>query len=841
MFFLIFVTPFVWSQKIELTGNGIEIATDGSNFPSTTDLTKYINVPPGNFEDHVFTIKNEEKKEKIEIVSITSSASEFVVVNNLFELEKKEEGSFLVKFQPFNTGLVSSQITITVKKKNKEKTYTFNISGSDTDQPDPADLMITQYYENNNQDFIEIKNLSEKNIKGKTYYLVHYGSKDKLTDAPKRGRHVEIKLLPNEVKVYKSFDLKGNDIVLISTRKDKDCFENRIDLIGKQNEFWGQSLSLSKGACASESPHKDFDPVNWVELSIQEVDDSSSNQNIHIGVYQEGPVIWDGSKWLENDIPDRTRTAIINGRYITDNGDIEACNLVVNAELNLRSAVQGSSETRSVILYGDLRIDEALGTFKLGDKMSLVMYDDEAEITGEIIKYERSTSLNSQFDFTYWSSSVAAARVEDVFSGVRPGRIYYFDQSRSTSSDPDNDPDGTFWNVWVPAAGEMKPGRGYASEASDTSDNRHLVSFRGQPNNGVIIEQIHFNDDDDLDNDFNMIGNPYPSAIDIDLFFDQNSTIIDPVIYLWTHSTPVSEQTGDYSFDDYATYNRTGGTGVGNGPVPSNNIGSGQGFLVRAMKSGEVKFNNAMRLKNKNDQFFKMRNVKHRNKIIEKDRIWLNLTTDQGGFNQLLIGFVEGATSEFDRGFDAIKNQKANKIGFYSTLDDHKLAIQGFETFSSGKVVQLGFDTRVENRNYTISIGNTEGKLKRAEIILTDHYLGLSHNLKEGDYVFSQKESGSFPGRFSISLKSQPIVVPIETMEENEIYIYNEGDIFSIESPIQVQTFLMYDIQGRELLKHHPNKRSFEVANSKSKKGEVLYLQIIGQDQTVRRKKIYKH
>ena len=57
-----------------------------------------------------------------------------------------------------------------------------------------------------------------------------------------------------------------------------------------------------------------------------------------------------------------------------------------------------------------------------------------------------------------------------------------------------------------------------------------------------------------------------------------------------------------------------------------------------------------MRLIDSNDQFFKSSIVKKKNKENEKDRIWLDLTTDQGGFNQLLIGFVEGATSEFDRG-----------------------------------------------------------------------------------------------------------------------------------------------------------------------------------------------
>ena len=72
--------------------------------------------------------------------------------------------------------------------------------------------------------------------------------------------------------------------------------------------------------------------------------------------------------------------------------------------------------------------------------------------------------------------------------------------------------------------------------------------------------------------------------------------------------------------------------------------GSGQGFFVRAINSGLIQFNNLMRMANANDQFFKSSNPKEKVIAEEKDRVWLNLTSDQGGYNQLLIGFMEKAT-----------------------------------------------------------------------------------------------------------------------------------------------------------------------------------------------------
>src|SRR5262249_33777457 len=68
--------------------------------------------------------------------------------------------------------------------------------------------------------------------------------------------------------------------------------------------------------------------------------------------------------------------------------------------------------------------------------------------------------------------------------------------------------------------------------------------FRGQPNNGNISAPLTFGK-------FTLIGNPYPSAVDLDAFFlDHFNT--DVTAYFW--------EQGPTSTHDIATY--TGGYGV---------------------------------------------------------------------------------------------------------------------------------------------------------------------------------------------------------------------------------------------------------------------------------------
>lgn len=693
-----------------------------------------------------------------------------------------------------------------------------------------SELMISQYFENGRKDdFVEIKNLSDIKIPNDQYYLGLYKKNKKTKKNP--SDVVKIKsLAPGEVRVYNNFQLKGDEIVLISTSNGSNCFTDRIDIIGDNKKKWGKMTSFTKGGCASETAHLDFDINDWIEVDHTTVYASNSRQNISIGTYTVGPIAWDGSSWSDSGLPDLSRIAIINGPYLASAGNIEACDLEINSNLNF-----DSNTTNSVVLYRDLTIN---GTFTIGDQESLVMYDDYATITGNLTKKESSTYRNNVYDMTYWSSPIVYANIDNVFTGVNHNRIYHYDQSQSSASDP-NDP--TFWNTWRLASGNMTVGKGYATEGVSGTIGKQEISYTGKPNNGIIdVGVIEWPDNDD-NNDFNLIGNPYPSAIDIELFFDANLTMIDPTVYLWTHNTPISNgDSGDFSFDDYATYNYTGGTAAGSGAIPDKNIGSSQGFFMRAINSGTVQFNNSMRIENANDQFFKLETSKESAvNTKQKERVWLNLKTDRGGFNQILIGFLPKATEAVDMGFDALKFEGGNSISFYSIINNQKYSIQGVGSFSVDKSINLGYDTRVAPRTFSISIEKLEGQLQNGEIYLVDNLLNITHDLTSSDYQFAVEEVGKNQDRFTLKFNNSTVLstedVDFELKEELIISSINDG--LKFKSNKIMRSLMIYDILGRKLMDAHPDSKLFEFETASVKAGTILLIEATLDNKTVISKK----
>src|SRR5690606_16855170 len=132
------------------------------------------------------------------------------------------------------------------------------------------------------------------------------------------------------------------------------------------------------------------------------------------------------------------------------------------------------------------------------------------------------------------------------------------------------------------------------------------------------------------DDNWNLLGNPYPSAISADAFLGANANLAG-FIKLWTHGTLPSAAISDpfyedfminYTVADYITYNALGGTQSGF----DGSIAAGQGFFAlmnhtSASTSENVTFNNTMRSNAyRNDLFYRNSNVTN---ALDKSRIWL--------------------------------------------------------------------------------------------------------------------------------------------------------------------------------------------------------------------------
>ena len=736
--------------------------------------------------------------------------------------------------------------------------YSFYISGKCVNPPPVQDIMITQYYEGStNSNWIEVVNRSGATISAGDYYLALYDQGEIpfiQTQAPSRFVAIP-QLTSGQLVLFSNFgatfpvpgniglpmldviestacDFDGNDIILISSSVDANCYTNRVDMMGNlSGNQWGVDTSFIRGGFSSELPERDFNINSWTSLSIEgEVNTADTGTNIALGTQILGPSRWDGIQWTGLK-PDRTRNVEINGPYNANYGSIVACNLTVNDVLNFDEGT-----TNYIMVSNNLFIKN---TFTLGDEESLLTLNPSAIIEGEIIKNEKSTPLNNLHDVTYWSSPVENETIGHVFDGVDPNRIFYLNPAAVNPAYA-----GTIYGHWFIAAGSsiMTTGRGYSAEGISTGEQ--LVTFRGKPNNGDLTLTVNYkgSPDDQAENDnFNLVGNPYPSALAIDpLLSDNQNSNLEKTIYLWSHNTPVSGG-GDYVGADYATYTAvTGGVAAGSGgAIPNGYLASGQGFMVRTESTGNglINFENDDRVVDSIPVFFKSEYKKKDSKP-EKDRLWISLKTNQGGFKQILLGFMEGAADHKDS-FDGLQLKSNNPISLYSVIGNEKFAIQGFGPFSPEKEVVLGFDTDVAPRTFTVGIDQKEGIFKNEEVYLSDNLLGITHNLSQSAYSFEQTISGEFTNRFTLQFAKNSLDVE-EIIQGSEFNVFNSAEGFRINASKMVKEVKVYDMLGRMIMSSKPNQQRFNLNAGNLKTGAVLIFEVKLENGTILNKKAIK-
>ena len=591
-------------------------------------------------------------------------------------------------------------------------------------------------------------------------------------------------------------------------------------------------------------------------------------------------VTWDGISWSPS-APDSSTNAILTANYNTNiagQTSFSACSLTLNSGIELTIAQNTYVEVNNnVTNNGRINIQNEGSFVQVEDT---AVYDDSGSSFPEAAVVDKETAhLENWYEYTYWSSPVANETFGNALFQSSPYRRFQFnavnfrDSQYETFNDntlingagvDDIDDNGDDW--FLKSSGDiMTPGVGYAATHSISSfifgPNNYIYTFRGTLNNGDITVPIERNDAETSDNNWNLIGNPYPSAIDVDLFFTENNLASNPTdgkltgtIYLWSQNTaPTSTANGNqplnFSNSDYATINGTMETVGGDGITPNRYIPSGQGFFVlyddaAASATGTVKFTNSMRVSGNNNQFFRVSSTNNPNKI------WLRLTSDIGLNNQIGIGYVEGATSQNDGGFYDAKKTGAvmNSLAFYSVIpgDNNKFVIQGKATsdLNIDEVIPLGFLTNIDVATiYTISIDNLEGDfLSSNPIYLKDNLTSTIHDLTVSDYNFTSNV-GEFNNRFEIVFNNASLGIDNKETTLNNLSIIeleNDNVMFKVGHNLKIKTIEIFDTLGKIIYSFKGDNYS-ETFNLKNL-NENLYIAkvTLNNGQTITKKTIKK-
>jgi len=423
-----------------------------------------------------------------------------------------------------------------------------------------------------------------------------------------------------------------------------------------------------------------------------------------------------------------------------------------------------------------------------------------------------------RLDYVYWSSPVAGQNLRDFSEGTLANRFYQYIESTNAFSAVD------------PFTTEFDGAKGFmirspnAFPANNTTTAIFNGSFNGVPNNGNITIDVTNNG-----SGMNMIGNPYPSTISAADFMAANPSLT--TLYFWTHSAVGATTNGA----NYATYNASGTAAPSGGTPPSatpnGTIQVGQGFIAATNANATINFTNAMRVNNTDGQFF-------RGVTNEKNRIWLNLSSETTPLNQILTGYITDATNDFDGQFDA-KLIDLNGSRLYNIVNNSEFVIQGRALpFTADDVVALGFKAATAG-NYTISLDHVDGLFSEGQdIFIKDNLTGATHDINEGAYTFAS-EAGTFNSRFAIVYQTT-LNVKDPIADANSIIVFKQNGALNINSgAVDMQQVKIYDIRGRLLFERNNINAATTVVSSLNAGSQVLLVQVTADNKTVTKKVLY--
>jgi hypothetical protein len=441
-----------------------------------------------------------------------------------------------------------------------------------------------------------------------------------------------------------------------------------------------------------------------------------------------------------------------NGNFnISENAHVRELEVEAGGEFTIEGG-------KYLIVNGDITNN---GTINIAEHGSLTQNTTGVNTNSGSGTYSVSRSGNTDsYVYNIWSSPITTATLSSVFSDANPCDIWTFEESTQawkydyasgySANCYGNSVTFSATDVITGGDGQMDVTRGYFIPGDLTAQR----VYNGEVNNGDYNTPIKATNlgnpgnTDWRDDDWNLLGNPYPSALSAAAFWQENAIDNNRIrdgLYFWDEA----DTAGGYNQDsDYAAWNLGGAVNSGNtAEIPLGNIASGQGFWVAAQQNTSVVFNNSMR-STTNNQFFK--NIQAQN-----HNAWFSFVSPTNHINNILVGYNENSTDSIDHGFDAHKFVGNSPIRFASLINGDEFMIQSLAPIplNSSKHVPLVVFTN-ENGTHTFTNYKRENLANGFKIYLRDKLLGIDFDLGTGDYQVDLVANTTYTSRFELVFKN---------------------------------------------------------------------------------------
>ncbi|MEQ9204967.1 MAG: hypothetical protein RLO09_20405 [Cyclobacteriaceae bacterium] len=495
-----------------------------------------------------------------------------------------------------------------------------------------------------------------------------------------------------------------------------------------------------------------------------------------------------------------------------DNSVTISSNETTTKSTRVQSLTIDAGTTLTVDEGHDLTVIDGLtinGTLVVASSGSLTTYGSVTMGSSGSFEKKRTTT----FSTTAGQYSVVGSPVTSATTDVLGGLTYKYDESASVANLNDR-------FVAVTSSETMTPGDAYFSA------NLGDISFTGTPNSGDVSVGLTYTSAEGADAGWNLVSNPYPSAIELGSFVSKNPGISGST-YFWDDggSDDAARTNADYIA---VTASGTATAGSSRSANFDGYIRSEQGFFVQATSAATLTFNENMQAGttvNSNTGYFR------------KDRDNTNLLRifleNEGQVSDLVIELNDRATSGFDRLFDARKLNAGKEIGIYSYMvnNDDNWAIQGISNQDLKGDIWLGIDISAAGE-YTLRFEDGISD----DLFLYDHLTEKVINLqKVTSYTFTSEANKIGQKRFSVSSSyAAEAVLNVEnSLEEASFRAYFSGSDLVVLSKdgFELATLTAHDLQGKLLYRiENLNSNSRELRLPISVRNGVVIVNIYDAD-----------
>lgn len=454
-----------------------------------------------------------------------------------------------------------------------------------------------------------------------------------------------------------------------------------------------------------------------------------------------------------------------------------------------------SGASLTVPVGATLNITGDLDMYSDSDSYSSLIVDGTISVTGTT-KYHRFTNSQTNgndliappLSGQTWSSFLSSDSNYNeglIFNnGSEPTTTFLFGPFEKGTTDDyvlfdDNSSD------------ELTTGKGYRT-ATNTGTGAALT-FTGTVVTGPVTTTIE-NDMTGEFSEWNLIGNPYPSYIDLETFLNHVGSVSGVTNLSLLDASTAAVYGYNANSDDTGSI-----WTVINLATGSTLIAPGQGFFVSSsLSTANLEFTPDMQVAGTDDDFIYGRSPD------ANDFLELKMESTSNNWSTSVY-FNENASNGLDLGYDAsIFGNSIPDFCLYShLLEDNEglpLAIQTLHPSACDNVsVPLGVSAN-QGQQITFSIENS--LLPAAtEVHLIDNLTGISTLLNSSDYTFTANTTISGTGRFFLNFTTDTLSLEETNLNDVNIYSNQSSRTILVDGILRSETIAtVYDLNGRIVL-----------------------------------------